>query len=118
MKNGKNTHKECFLFYTEKEVINNILSKGVFRMRVKVHARKQGIPQFEFGKTYYVAYAGATIGDLFVFTRKKTIEMFSLYPDTSKKEYGYRISKRELKQLVNSASIHFIGEVELKEKDS
>jgi len=81
-------------------------------MRIKVHAKKQGIPQFTFGKRYYLAYAGATIADEFVFTRKNMIEMCNTDSETGKKLSSYRMSKRKLKELVNSPYIHFIAELE------
>lgn len=77
-------------------------------MRVKISAKEYGIEKLKYGKSYYLAYAGITFGESFIFTRKNNIELCEIVNE--KKVSSRRVSKRELKQLINSGSIHWMAE--------
>lgn len=76
-------------------------------MRVKIQSYGEHLPELEFGKRYYAAFAGITHGEEFVFTRKSTLEL-QQYED-GRKVGSSRISKRLLKQLIASGCIAFIA---------
>ena len=76
-------------------------------MRVKISIKEYDVEKLVFGNKYYMAYAGATIGEEFLFTRKKRIEMCEFV--NNKKVSSYWVSKRQLKQTLNSGCIHWIA---------
>lgn len=82
-------------------------------MRVKIRAKQYEIEKFEFGKQYFFAYAGCSLADQFVFTRKNMIEMCE-FDISGRKISSYWISKRKLKELINLGIAHFICEVKMK----
>lgn len=76
-------------------------------MRVKIQATEFGFPKLVFGKEYYMAYAGVTYGENFIFTRKNRIELIEY---TGERKVASRwVSKKELKQLLASGCIHWMG---------
>lgn len=77
-------------------------------MRVKISAKKQGIGKLEFGKRYGIAYIGTSLFEEFRFTRKKNIEMCE-YDDDGKKLSCHWISKKQLKEIINSGFVHWMG---------
>lgn len=77
-------------------------------MRVKVTARNYDIESFTFGNKYCIAYAGCSFSEEFTFTRKNRIEMCEVVQ--GKKISSHWISKRELKDIINSGAIHWISE--------
>lgn len=81
-------------------------------MRVKISAKHYGIEKFEFGKRYFIAYAGCSYGEEFLFTRKNMIELCDRDGQTGKTRSSYRISKRKLKELLRLGIFHFICEIE------
>lgn len=81
-------------------------------MRVKIIAKQYGIEKLEFGKRYFIAYAGCSYGEDFLFTRKNMIEMCDRDGNTGKKISSYRISKRKLKELLRLGILHFMCETD------
>lgn len=83
-------------------------------MRIKIKLPQYDINQLVFGKKYYIAYGGCSYGQIFIFTRKNKIELCDYINDqeTGKqiKKSSYWVSKIELKQLLNSGAIHWMGE--------
>lgn len=82
------------------------------RVKIKLPSHYE-IEKLEFGKKYFIAYGGCSHGESFIFTRNKMIELCDEKKD---KETGitikissYWISKRELKQLLHSGAIHWMG---------
>lgn len=80
--------------------------KGCNEMRVKISTKDYEIEKLQFGKRYFLAYAGVTYGESFVFTRKNKVELFEVV--YNKKVSSRWVSKRELKQLINSGAIHWM----------
>jgi hypothetical protein len=81
-------------------------------MRVKIKSKEYGIEKFVFGKKYFFAFAGCTMADQFIFTRKNMIEMCEIDGVSGRKIASYWISKRKLKEMVNSGIAHFITELQ------
>lgn len=84
-------------------------------MRVKIKSKKYGIPEFQFGKKYYVAYAGVTYGEEFTFTRKNVLEFSSydyLTDNKKKRTFSHRTSKKKFKELIKINCFHFISETD------
>lgn len=80
-------------------------------MRVKISPKNYDLETFVFGKKYYIAYAGITYGEEFIFTRKNRIEMCE-YDVNHKKLSSHWVSKKLFKKIINSGSIRWISELE------
>jgi hypothetical protein len=77
-------------------------------VRVRISAKKQGLEKFEFGKRYGIAYIGCSLFEEFRFTRKNKIEMCE-YDDNDNKISSHWISRKELKKIINSGYVHWLG---------
>lgn len=82
-------------------------------MRVKISATDYDIDKLIYGKSYFMSYAGATFGEEFIFTRKNRIEL-CVYEYNIKgelyKESSRWVSRKELKKIINSGAIHWMGQ--------
>lgn len=84
-------------------------------MRVKINASHLEVDELVFGKKYFIAYAGTSWGEEFLFTRKNKIEMGQYKKEEEEKLIkisSYWVSRKKLKEILNSGAIHWMSEIE------
>lgn len=83
-------------------------------MRVKINVKDYGVEKLVYGKKYYMAYAGVTYGEQFLFTKKNHIELCEYKEEEGKliKISSYWVSRKELKRILNLGIIHWMGELD------
>lgn len=81
-------------------------------MRVKIDVEDYGIEKLIYGKKYFMAYAGVTFGEEFLFTRKNRIELceYQKEGEKFKKASSRWVSRKMLKKIINSGAIHWMGD--------
>jgi len=83
-------------------------------VRVKITAKNYGIEKLSYGKKYFIAYAGTSYGEEFLFTRKNRIELCEYRKENEKliKVSSYWTSRKQLKELLNLGVIHWMSEIQ------